>query len=50
MQDILGLASEARMNTPARPVRAGCGGSEADQLDPACADRLAELTTLYGRA
>lgn len=49
LQDVLGLGSEARMNTPGR-----CGGNWAwrctdEQLAPAISARLAALTTTYGR-
>jgi 4-alpha-glucanotransferase len=50
MQDILGLGEEARMNRPAV-----CEGNwgwrlREDQLTPALAGMLREMTELYGRA
>jgi 4-alpha-glucanotransferase len=50
LQDILGLGSEARMNTPGT-----LGGNwrwryRSDMLTPETRQRLARLTTLYGRA
>ena len=50
LQDVLNLDTEARMNTPGATGSSWMWRIQADQLDPACADRLAELTTLYGRA
>lgn len=49
LQDVLGLGSEARMNTPA-----ATGGNwrwrfTTDMLTDEIKDRLKELTTLYGR-
>ncbi len=49
LQDVLGLGSEARMNTPGRP-----GGNWTWRLSPdldlaAAAARLHELTDIYGR-
>jgi 4-alpha-glucanotransferase len=49
MQDVLGLGSEARMNTPAT-----LGGNwrwrlRGDALAPAPAARLARMVELYGR-
>jgi 4-alpha-glucanotransferase len=50
MQDILGLGEEARMNRPA--VGEGNWGwrLRQDQLTPALAGMLREMTELYGRA
>ena len=50
LQDVLGLGSEARMNTPAT-----LGGNwrwrvRAEALTPELATRLRALTELYGRA
>jgi 4-alpha-glucanotransferase len=50
LQDVLNLDTEARMNTPGATGSSWMWRIRADQLDPACADRLADLTTLYGRA
>jgi len=50
LQDVLGLGSAARMNTPGASDGNWAWRVQADQLDPACAQRLAELTRLYGRA
>ncbi|HEX6466197.1 MAG TPA: 4-alpha-glucanotransferase [Terriglobales bacterium] len=49
LQDVLGLGSEARMNTPAK-----MGGNwgwrfRLEMLDPGLSRRLKELTTLYER-
>jgi 4-alpha-glucanotransferase len=50
LQDVLGLGSEARMNTPAT-----LGGNwrwrfREEALVPGDAERLARLAMLYGRA
>jgi 4-alpha-glucanotransferase len=50
LQDVLDLGSEARFNLPGAPEGNWSWRVRADQLDPAHADRLAELTTLFGRA
>ncbi len=50
LQDVLGLGSEARMNTPGATGSSWSWRVRADQLDPACADRLATLTETYGRS
>ncbi len=50
LQDVLGLGSEARMNVPGSMGTSWTWRVQADQLDPACADRLAELTETYGRS
>jgi len=50
LQDVLALGSEARMNTPGATGSSWSWRVRAEQLEPACADRLAELTELYGRA
>jgi 4-alpha-glucanotransferase len=50
LQDVLGLGTSARMNLP------GTAGGNwhwrfgADELTPACLDRLGEMTTTYGRS
>lgn len=49
MQDILGLDSRARMNFPGKAKGNWAWRYRAEQLDQAAADRLAELTALYGR-
>ena len=50
LQDVLDLGSEARVNTPGAPEGNWAWRVQADQLDPAHAEHLAELTVLYGRA
>jgi 4-alpha-glucanotransferase len=50
LQDVLELGSEARMNTPGATEGNWVWRVRAEQLDPACADRLAELTEVYGRS
>ncbi len=50
LQDVLDLGSEARVNTPGAPEGNWAWRVQADQLDAAHAERLAELTVLYGRA
>jgi 4-alpha-glucanotransferase len=50
LQDVLDLGSEARVNTPGAPEGNWAWRVRADQLDAAHAERLAELTLLYGRA
>jgi 4-alpha-glucanotransferase len=50
LQDVLGLGSEARMNTPGATGSSWTWRVRTDQLDPACADRLAALTDTYGRS
>jgi 4-alpha-glucanotransferase len=49
LQDVLGLGSEARMNFPARAEGNWAWRATTEQLTPALAERLAELTALYGR-
>jgi 4-alpha-glucanotransferase len=49
LQDVLGLGSEARMNWPSSTEANWEWRVSAEQLTPALADKLAELTTLYGR-
>lgn len=50
LQDVLGLGTEARMNTPGATLGNWAWRVQPEQLDPHCADRLAELTATYGRA
>jgi 4-alpha-glucanotransferase len=50
LQDVLDLDSDARINTPGAPEGNWTWRIRPDQLDPARAECLAELTTLYGRA
>ena len=50
LQDVLDLGSEARVNTPGAAQGNWAWRVRADQLDPARAECLAELTALYGRA
>ena len=49
MQDVLGLGSEARMNLPAVPSGNWKWRMRPDQLTPAVAARLRDLTSLYER-
>jgi len=49
MQDVLGLGSEARMNTPSVPSGNWKWRMRPDQLTPALAGRLRHLTSLYER-
>jgi 4-alpha-glucanotransferase len=49
-QDLVDLGSAARMNTPGAPESNWTWRLRADQLDPDCADHLAELTITYGRS
>jgi 4-alpha-glucanotransferase len=50
MQDILGLGSEARMNTPATTSGNWAWRLNADALDDELSSRLRGLAELYGRA
>jgi 4-alpha-glucanotransferase len=50
LQDVLDLGSEARMNVPGALGVNWSWRVRAEQLDLACADRLAELSTTYGRS
>jgi len=50
LQDVLDLGSEARVNTPGAAEGNWAWRVRVDALDPARAECLAELTTLYGRA
>ena len=49
MQDVLGLGSAARMNTPAR-LDCWTWRFDWDQVGPQPAERLAQLAAAYGRA
>ena len=49
LQDVLGAGSEARMNVPARESGNWSWRFLDGQLAPASRERLAELTTIYGR-
>jgi len=49
VQDILGLGSEARMNTPGTPSGNWSWRLTENQLTRATLDRLGDLTTLYAR-
>jgi 4-alpha-glucanotransferase len=49
LQDVLGLGSEARMNTPGTTGKNWTWRFSADSLDTAIARRLRGLTVLYGR-
>lgn len=50
LQDVLGLGSEARMNFPGKADGNWAWRYTPDQLTRGHADRLRELTTIYGRA
>ena len=49
MQDLLGLGSEARMNTPGAPYGNWTWRFTPEQLTPEIRRRLKRLTSLYGR-
>lgn len=49
LQDILGLGSEARMNQPGRPAGNWKWRYSGDMLKPEHAQRLLELSGVYGR-
>jgi 4-alpha-glucanotransferase len=49
LQDLLGLGSEARMNTPGTPAGNWQWRFREDQLNPQKAEWLKSLTTLYNR-
>jgi 4-alpha-glucanotransferase len=49
LQDVLNLATESRMNLPGRPAGNWGWRYQEHQLNPGTLDRVAELTTLYGR-
>ncbi|MEO0489786.1 MAG: 4-alpha-glucanotransferase, partial [Cyanobacteria bacterium J06659_2] len=50
LQDVLGLGSEARMNTPGKPSDNWEWRYSADALTDEIRDRLRNLTQIYGRA
>jgi 4-alpha-glucanotransferase len=50
LQDILGLGSEARMNLPAKADGNWRWRYRREMITPEIADRLRDITTLYGRA
>lgn len=50
MQDLLGLGSEARMNTPSTVGANWSWRMQADQVSPELTEQLAFYTALYGRA
>lgn len=50
VQDLLGLGEEARMNRPARAEGNWEWRMESGQVTEKLAQKLAELTTIYGRA
>jgi 4-alpha-glucanotransferase len=49
LQDLLGLGSEARMNTPARESGNWGWRFDAEQLTPSIQQRFLDLTETYGR-
>jgi len=49
LQDLMGLGTEARMNTPGRPGGNWCWRLGDGQLHEWMIERIGELTTLYGR-
>jgi 4-alpha-glucanotransferase len=49
-QDLLGLGSDARMNLPGAPSGNWTWRLPPGQPDASVADRLRDLTELYGRA
>jgi 4-alpha-glucanotransferase len=49
LQDVLGLGSEARMNTPAVPSGNWRWRYRAEMLTPAIAQRLKEMVSMYER-
>jgi 4-alpha-glucanotransferase len=50
LQDLLGLSSEARMNTPSTPSGNWRWRFEDGALSPALAERVRGLAELYGRS
>ncbi len=50
LQDVLGLGSEARMNTPAQPEGNWAWRVRADALTDAVRERVRETAILYGRS
>jgi 4-alpha-glucanotransferase len=49
MQDVLGLGSEARMNTPGTVERNWVWRMSGTELAPELAARLRRMTEIYGR-
>jgi 4-alpha-glucanotransferase len=49
MQDFLGLGAEARMNTPSVTYGNWEWRLLPEQITPALAESIAEMTALYGR-
>jgi len=49
VQDLLGLGTEARMNRPGSDLNNWSFRLKPGALTPALADRLRELTEIYGR-
>ncbi len=49
LQDVLSLDTTARMNLPGRPAGNWGWRYTADQITPWVMDRLAEMTSIYGR-
>jgi 4-alpha-glucanotransferase len=50
LQDVLGLGSEARMNTPSEPAGNWCWRAPADAWRPELAERLRRMAELSGRS
>ncbi|MGC9399219.1 MAG: 4-alpha-glucanotransferase [Anaerolineae bacterium] len=50
LQDVLGLGSEARMNTPAKASGNWTWRFEMEDLEPALGEKLKEMAVTYGRA
>jgi 4-alpha-glucanotransferase len=50
LQDLLGLGSEGRMNFPGRELGNWLWRCRTEQLDDALAERIGDLTELYGRS
>jgi 4-alpha-glucanotransferase len=50
IQDLLGLGAESRMNTPSTTVGNWKWRLLSGQISNALADRLREMTEIYGRA
>lgn len=50
LQDVLGLPGSCRMNLPGSPAGNWAWRFRVDDLSPRLADRLADLSELYGRA
>jgi 4-alpha-glucanotransferase len=50
LQDFLGLGGEARMNTPSTVFGNWSWRATTGQLSPSLAEKIAEMTALYGRA